>query len=285
MTNTPPQGAAQMPAGQYIREGLKSVNWMTVLLYGAGAGLIMPIALTQNSVFSVVAGIVPVTIGLLLARTSKGFYGLMGFLTGLVGALTSTALLGIWIFALGNADAVTALAPDSTSAVSTWLTASGFISFSLIAFCTFGASTSGRMEERNREAQARVSQRGGTLERAGVIREAGDIRGLTLPQLGWVVNKLFEKKGFVRDDYKFVDKDRFIDLWMTHKEDKYHLRCSIADKVTPGAIESLLQEMKREGITKGVIISSTEFTPAAQKAVKEKPIVLIDAVTLLELVK
>jgi hypothetical protein len=274
-----------MPAGQYLREGLKTVQWGTVLLYGAGAGLIMPIALTQNSIFSVVAGIVPVTIGLLLARQAKGFYGLIGFLTGLVGALTSTAFLGVWIFAFGNTDAVMALAPDSTSAVSTWLTASGFISFSLIAFCTFGASTSGRMEERNREAQQRVSQRGGTLERAGVIREAGDIRGLTLAQLGWVVNKLFEKKGFVRDDYKFVDKDRFLDLWMTHDGNKYHIRCSIADKVNPGAIESLLQEMKREGITRGVIVSSTEFSPAAQKAIKEKPVVLMDAVTLLELVK
>ena len=82
-----------------------------------------------------------------------------------------------------------------------------------------------------------------------------------------------------------MDKDRFVDLWLTHNEDQYHIRCTIAEKVTPGTIESLLQEMKRENITKGIIVSSTEFTAAAQKSVKEKPIVLIDAVTLLDLVK
>lgn len=286
MSTTPPSsGRLNMPAKQYITEGLKSVNWMTVILYGIGAGLVMPLALTQNSVFSVVAGVVPVTIGLLLARSAKGYFGLLGFLTGLIGALTATTFLGVWIFAFGNAEAVAALAPDSTSVVSTWLTASGFIAFSLIAFCTFGASTSGRMEERNREARAITSERGGQLERAGAIREAGDIRGLTLPQLGWVVNNLFKKKGFTFNEYKFVDKDKFVDLWLTHNDDQYHIRCTIAEKVTPGTIESLLQEMKRENITKGIIVSSTEFTPAAQKSVKEKPVVLIDAVTLLDLVK
>ncbi len=287
MTNNsvPPFGKLSMPAKQYLTEGLKTVNWLTVALYGVGAGLVMPLALTQNSVFSVVAGVVPVTIGLLLARSAKGYFGLLGFLTGLIGAVTSTTMLGIWIFVFGNAEAVAALAPDSTSVVSTWLTASGFISFSLLAFCTFGASTSGRMEERNREARSQTTQRGGQLEKAGAIREAGDIRGLTLPQLGWVVNNLFKKKGFVFTEYKFVDKDRFVDLWLSHNEAQYHIRCTIAEKVTPGTIESLIQEMKREGIEKGIIVSSTEFTPAALKSVKEKPVVLIDAVTLLDLVK
>lgn len=287
MTNNsvPPLAKQNMPVKQYLSEGFKSVNWLTVALYGVGAGLVMPLALTQNSVFSVVAGVVPVTIGLLLARSAKGYFGLLGFLTGVIGAVTATTMLGVWIFALGNAEAVSALAPDSSSVMSTWLTASGFISFSLIAFCTFGASTSGRMEERTREARLLTSQRGGQLEKAGTIREAGDIRGLTLPQLGWVVNNLFKKKGFTFEEYKFVDKDRFVDLWLTHEESKYHIRCTIAEKVTPGTIESLLQEMKREGITKGIIVSSTEFTPAAHKSVKEKPIVLIDAVTLLDLVK
>jgi hypothetical protein len=90
MTNNsvPPLAKQNMPVKQYLSEGFKSVNWLTVALYGVGAGLVMPLALTQNSVFSVVAGVVPVTIGLLLARSAKGYFGLLGFLTGVIGAVT-----------------------------------------------------------------------------------------------------------------------------------------------------------------------------------------------------
>ena len=63
------------------------------------------------------------------------------------------------------------------------------------------------------------------------------------------------------------------------------MRCAISDKVTPGTIESLVQEMKREGITKGVVVASTEFTPAAVKSVKDKPVVLIDGLTLYDISK
>jgi len=280
----PPQNGLTMPVGEYLRQGFQSVRWPTIVLYGVGAGLLMPLSLLQSTL-AIVAGVIPVGIGLLIARTVKGFYGLYGFLTGLVGALTSTILLWILIFVTGNSSLVANLDPTSVSPMNTFVTAAGFISFSLIAFCTFGATTSGRMEERNRELRAQTAARGGTLERAGAVREVGDIRGFTLAQLGWYVNNLFKKKGFTFRDYKFVDKDRFVDLWYEYQEQEWHVRCAISDKVTPGTIESLVQEMKREGITKGVVVASTEFTPAAVKSVKDKPVVLIDGLTLYDISK
>jgi HJR/Mrr/RecB family endonuclease len=41
--------------------------------------------------------------------------------------------------------------------------------------------------------------------------------------------------------------------------------------------------MKRDGCNKGVVITSTEFTPAAQKAAKNRSVVLIDGATLYEI--
>jgi hypothetical protein len=273
-----------MPVGEYLRQGFQAVRWPMIVLYGVGAGLLMPLSLLQSTL-AIVAGVIPVGIGLLIARTAKGFYGLYGFLTGVIGALTSTLLLWILIFVTGNSSLVANLDPTSVSPMNTFLTASGFISFSLIAFCTFGATTSGRMEERNRDLRAQTAARGGSLERAGAVREPGDIRGFTLAQLGWYVNNLFKKKGFTFRDYKFVDKDRFVDLWYEYQEQEWHVRCAISDKVTPGTIESLVQEMKREGITKGIVVASTEFTPAAMKSVKDKPVVLIDGLTLYDISK
>lgn len=280
----PTQNGLTMPVGEYVRQGFQSLRWPLIVLYGVGAGLLMPLSLLQSTL-AIVAGVIPVGIGLLIARTVKGFYGLYGFLTGLVGALTSVVLLWILIFVTGNSSLVANLDPTSVSPMNTFLTASGFISFSLIAFCTFGATTSGRMEERNRELRAQTAARGGTLERAGAVREVGDIRGFTLAQLGWYVNNLFKKKGFKFRDYKFVDKDRFVDLWYEYEEKEWHVRCAISDKVTPGTIESLVQEMKRENITKGIVVASTEFTPAAIKSVKDKPVVLIDGLTLYDISK
>ena len=116
-----------MPANEYLSQGFRAFNWTTVILYGVGAGLLMPISLVQSNVLAVIAGVVPVTVGLLLARSAKGFYGLYGFMTGLIGAITSTTLLAVLIFLTGNAELVAQLSPESVTPMSTWLTASGFI--------------------------------------------------------------------------------------------------------------------------------------------------------------
>jgi HJR/Mrr/RecB family endonuclease len=72
-------------------------------------------------------------------------------------------------------------------------------------------------------------------------------------------------------------------MWFEYEAEPWHLRLSVADKVNPGTIEGLLQEMKREGCRKGIVLTSTEFTPGAAKSAKGRPVVLIDGPTLYEI--
>jgi len=229
------------------------------------------------------AGIVPVGVGLLLARNVPGHYALHGFLTGALASLMAAATLWFFIFQTQFGVNGAGMVEPGTPPWDAWMVLSGFFSFSLIVFCTFGASTAGRIEERNRALREEIKQRGGALERPGAIREPDDIRGLSLPQLGYYVNNLFKKQGFTFKDYRFLHKDKYLDIWMEYKEEPWHLRLSVADKVAPGAVESLIQEMKREGCSKGVVITSTEFTPGAIKAAKDRPVVLIDGATLYQI--
>ena len=141
----------------------------------------------------------------------------------------------------------------------------------------------GRTEQRNRLVREEVASRGGQLERAPTVREESDIRGMSLPQFGSYVNGLWKKQGFAFKDYRFIDKDKHLDLWMEKDGEPWHLRLSVADKVAPGTIEGLFQDMKREGCKKGVVITSTEFTPGATKAATNRPIVLVDGATLFEI--
>lgn len=275
------------PIARFINEtneGLGEIRWMPVLLYALAGGALMPLSLLAGGIAGFLAGIVPVGVGLMLARSVPGRYGLHGFITGIIAAVIASALLWVVIFQtnLGLASN-SGLTTPGTTPVDAWLTISGFIGFSLIAFSTFGASTAGRIEERNRALREEVKARGGSLEKPGTIRVPDDIRGLSLPQLGTYVNALFKKKGFSFKDYRFLDKDKYLDLWLEHEGEVWHLRLSVADKVAPGAVESLVQDMKREGCVKGVIVTSTEFTPGAVKAAKDRPIVLIDGATLYQI--
>jgi hypothetical protein len=271
-----------------LREGLGELQWRQVLLFGVSAGLLMPISFLQASALTFVAGIIPVGAGLLIGRRVKGHYTLHGFVTGLVGALVGLLVLAglIFLTPLGlSAQSTLGTNPGAppVTPFALWLQLGGFIAFSLLAFCTFGASTAGRAEERNRHVREGVSERGGRLERANAIRTADDIRGLSLPQFGWYINNLFKKKGFEFKDYKFIDKDKHLDMWFDYENEPWHLRLTVADKVNPGTIEGLLQEMKREGCRKGIVLTSTEFTPGATKSAKGRHVVLIDGPTLYEI--
>jgi len=271
-----------------LRVGLGELQWREVLLFGVSAGVLMPLSFVQASALTFVAGIIPVGAGLLLGRRVKGHYTLHGFVTGLVGALVGLIVLAGLVFLTPiGASAPGALganpgAPPATPLM-LWLQLGGFIAFSLIAFCTFGASTAGRAEERNRQSREVVTERGGRLERPNTIRTADDIRGLSLPQFGTYVSNLFKKKGFQFKDYKFIDKDKHLDMLFEYEGEPWRLRLTVADKVNPGTVEGLLQEMKRDGCRKGVVVTSTEFTPGAVKSAKGRPVVLIDGPMLYEI--
>ncbi|MEI8167558.1 MAG: restriction endonuclease, partial [Chloroflexales bacterium] len=66
--------------------------------------------------------------------------------------------------------------------------------------------------------------------------------------------------------------------------ERYVLRLAVTDKVARGSIESLVQDMKRRAIAKGVVITSTEFALDALKAGKDRRnLVLIDGQTLFDI--
>ncbi len=284
-TEMPPVGRiAQLR--QEVRVGLRELQWREVLLFGVLSGALMSLSFLQGSALSIVAGIVPVGTGLLLGRRVKSHYALHGFVTGLIGALVAATVLAVLIFLTPLGGAMqNSLGPAASTftLLNVWAQLAGFTAFSLIAFCTFGTSMAGRTEERNRKTREEVDTRGGRLEKPGVIRSADDIRGLSLPQLGTYVSNIFKKQGFAFKDYRFIDKDKHLDLWMEHEGEPYHMRLSVADKVNTGTIESLNQEMKREGIHKGLVIASTEFMPSATKSAKGRAIVLIDGETLYQM--
>ena len=284
-TELPPVGRIAQLRHE-VRTGLRELQWREVLLFGVLSGALMSLSFLQGSALSIVAGIVPVGTGLLLGRRIKSHYSLHGFVTGLIGALVGATSLAVLIFltplgaAMQNGLGPTACA---FTLLNVWAQLAGFTAFSLIAFCTFGTGMAGRTEERNRKTRDEVDTRGGKLEKPGVIRSADDIRGLSLPQLGTYVSNIFKKQGFAFKDYKFIDKDKHLDLWMEHEGEPFHMRLSVADKVSTGTIEGLNQEMKREGTRKGLVITSTEFMPSAAKSAKGRAIVLIDGETLYQM--
>jgi hypothetical protein len=54
--------------------------------------------------------------------------------------------------------------------------------------------------------------------------------------------------------------------------------------VRPGIVQSLVQDMQRRGIKKGIVLTSTEFMPDVRKAIKSgAQILLIDGKTLFEM--
>jgi hypothetical protein len=292
-----PAGPAESPPGaapdgrlaqlrHEISAGLRELQWREVLIFGILSGALMSLSFLQSSALSIIAGIVPVGTGLLLGRRVKAHYSLHGFVTGLIGGVVGALVLAVLIFLTPLGAAMQSSLGPTASAftlLNVWAQLAGFTAFSLIAFCTFGTGMAGRTEARNRQTRNEVESRGGRLQKPGVIRGADDIRGLSLPQLGSYVSGIFKKQGFTFKDYRFIDKDKHLDIWMEHEEELYHMRLSVADKVSTGTIESLNQEMKREGCHKGLVITSTEFMPSAAKSAKGRPIVLIDGDTLYQM--
>lgn len=274
-----------------MAEGLRNVEWRVTLI----TALIMAIGwcalFLAPSILQILAGIVPVMAGLYLGRRVKGNYlshglmlGISGFLMGLIFVLAYGLLADTGVLPLPEL-AVEANQPPRP--ISTDELIFFYVSFSLFAmipFPAFGTVMSGRAETRNRELKRFVEERGGRLERPSAVRTLEDLQGLSLPQLGTYVSNLFKKQGFDFIDYRFIDKDKHLDLEFSYEGETYLLRLSVADKVRPGTIESLTQEMKRRKLPKGLAITNTEFTPDALKSARNRRnIVAIDGATLYEI--
>lgn len=277
--------------GQRLGLSFRNIQWRLTLLIALGMAAAWCVMFLGSSVLQILAGIVPVMAGLYLGRRVKSDWlghglvlGLAGFLFGLVGvlaygALGSAGLVPMPVLQLDPAGG--AVQAGLADLLFFYVT---FSLFALIPFPAFGTVMAGRAEERNRQLQKEIAERGGRLERPGVVRTLDDLRGLSLPQLGSFVLSLYRKKGFEFKDYRFIDKDRHLDLELAYEGESYLLRMTVQDKVTPGTIQSLLQEMKRRGVAKGVAMTSTEFTADALRAGKDrKNLVLIDGQTLFDI--
>jgi hypothetical protein len=279
---------ARQPLAQRIGTSFGNVEWRITLVVAVIMAVTWCALFLANNILQILAGVVPVMAGLYLGRRVKGDYlahglalGLVGFLVGLVvvsayGALGDAGLVPMPTVALDSNQA------PQTATFSELLFLYGTFSlFALIPFPAFGVVMSGRAEERNRSLREQVVQRGGRLERPGVVRTLEDLQGLSLPQFGSYVSNLYRKQGFEFKDYRFIDKDKHLDLDMTYNGELYLLRLSVADKVRPGTVESLVQELRRRDIGKGVAITSTEFTPDARKAADaRRNLIAIDGATL-----
>ncbi len=295
---TPEQRGEKDPAAPrppLIRRAITSlshVRWGETLLIALAMAVAWCGLFLANGIVQVLAGVVPVMAGLYLGKRVKGDYlahglilGIAGFLFGLIavmayGFLGSSGIVPMPMLPAPSAEQPAQLATFGSLLVYYFT----FSIFALIPFPAFGTVMAGRTEQRNRDLSREVDDRGGRLERPGVIRTLDDLRGLSLPQLGSYISAVYKKKGFEFKDYRFIDKDKHLDIEMTYQGDLYLMRISVADKVRPGTLESLIQDMRRRAITKGLVITSTEFTPDALKAAaNRRNIVAIDGQTLFDM--
>ncbi|EFO81941.1 restriction endonuclease [Oscillochloris trichoides DG-6] len=272
-----------------IVEGMAHVEWKQVLLVALVMAFAWCSLFMTSPVLQILAGVIPVMGGLYLGNRVKGYYLSNGIMLGIAGFLFG--LIIVVIYGSMISAGVNVPLPQITGENNQQLQIQGiddlvavyffYSLFALVPFPAFGAVMAGRTQQRNRELRREVDERGGRLERPGVIRTLEDVRGLSLPQFGMYVSQIYKKKGFTFHDYRFIDKDKHLDIEMEYNGERYLMRLSVADKVRVGTVETLIQDMRRRDIPKGLVITSTEFAPEAIKAAANKRNLLtIDGPTL-----
>ncbi len=276
---------------QRMQHGLTQIDWsltlFTALVMAAGWCVLF---LAQN-ILQILAGIIPVTAGLFLGRKVKRELALHGVLLGIFGYLFGAVMVAIYggLGAAGITPLPTVQSPDSglllpVGPVDLVLFYLSFSALAMLPFPAFGAIMGGRAEQRQRELREQIEARGGQLENHAPVRLLDDLRGLSLPQFGMYVSNLYRKHGFTLVDYKFLHKDKHLDLDLQYQGETYLARLSVEDKVRPGIVQTLLQDMQRREISKGMVITSTEFAADVRKAVRNNPaVLLIDGQTLYDM--
>jgi hypothetical protein len=255
------------PPRPSLGQVLRSLNWRLLLMVGLGAGILWTTMLTRDTRLQFLAGLIPVTAGILVGRRVRDHINWHAFMLSLLTMAGASISAAVLIFVEGLTEAVLA---------AIWLG-----TLTLFPFPAFGVIMSARSEQRARAMREELARRGGKLEKPGRVQSLEDLQALSLPQLGGYVADLFRKHGFSINDYVVEkDKDR-IDFTVTHEDQPWLLRVTTTDKVKPGLAQELAQRMKAEGVTKGAVITSMEFQEAATRWAKDKPVVLIDGATLL----
>lgn len=267
------------------------IQWQTTLLTAIGMAIGWCLLFASQGWVQFLAGIVPVSAGLFLGSRVKNqvlvhglILGITGFVAGLIFVSIYALLGGMGIVPLPQL-VLDPMQPPIVSSPADLI--SFYVSFSIFAmipFPAFGTVVSYRNEQRRRDMETQIQSRGGQLERPGTVRTLEDLQGLSLPQFGTYIKNLYNKYGFAYKDYRFLDKDKHLDMIFEYKDETYLFRLSVADKVRSGTIETLVQDMRRKHIPKGIVITSTEFTPDVHKSMKGKAnILLIDGQTLFDM--
>jgi len=259
----PAQRATRPPIGQILRE----LDWTWLLLLGVGMGALWAVMLLPGGLTQILAGLLPVTAGIMLGRRVKRHVYWHAALLGILTTLAAVATIGI--ISLFQPLPAEYLAVLTVGVVT------------LLPFPAFGVITAARSEQRRREIIEVQSKRGGKLDRPGRVRNIDELRSLSLPQLGGYVSELFRKHGFLINDYRF-EKDR-LDFQVSYEGEPWLLRVVTAEKVKPGVAQELSQRMRAEEVAKGVLITSMDFQDGALRWAKDKPIALIDGPTLLSM--
>lgn len=253
-----------------LRQVLRELDWPILLLVGIGLGVLWIFVIIDGGPLQILAGLLPVTGGIVVGRRVKTHIpwhaGLLSVIATLAALLAGTVLL------------LTRSAEQLTVETVQVL---GVAIITLPLFPALGVITSARSEARLRESRKEQEKRGGRIEKPGRVRSVEDLQALSLPQLGGFVADLFRKHDFLINDYRF-EKER-LDFQVSYEGEPWLLRVLTAEKIKPGVPQELAQRMKAEGVKKGVVITSMDFQEGAARWAKDKPIALIDGVTLISM--
>ena len=253
-----------------LRQVLRELDWLTLLLVGSALGALWIFVIVDGGPLQILAGLLPVTGGIIVGRRIKAHAGWHAALLSVI-ATIAALIAGLVFLATRSAQGV----PEEI--VQMLLVAT----ITLPLFPALGVITASRSEQRLREARQEQERRGGRLDKPGRVRSVEDLRALSLPQLGGYVADLFRKHDFLINDYRF-EKER-LDFQVSYEGEPWLLRVMTAEKIKPGVPQELAQRMKAEGIKKGVVITSMDFQEGAARWAKDKPIALIDGVTLVSM--
>ncbi|HEY0735078.1 MAG TPA: restriction endonuclease [Herpetosiphonaceae bacterium] len=252
-----------------LRQVLRELDWPILLLVGIGLGVLWIFVIIDGGPLQILAGLLPVTGGIVVGRRVKTHIPWHAALLSIISTLA--ALLAGTVLLLTRTTEVTV----ETAQVL------GVAIITLPLFPALGVITSARSEARLRESRKEQEKRGGRIEKPGRVRSVEDLQALSLPQLGGYVADLFRKHDFLINDYRF-EKER-LDFQASYEGEPWLLRVLTAEKIKPGVPQELAQRMKAEGVKKGVVITSMDFQEGAARWAKDKPIALIDGVTLISM--
>lgn len=264
------------------------IAWKLTALVGVITGIAWTIILLfAPDTLKLMAGIAPVIGGIYLGRQVKDRAFTHGFLVSLFAVIAAMAIVAPIVFTEVINLAVDQPAGTTPTVMGTFLSISLMMLITLVPFPIYGVMLSVRNKKRAEEFRKEADTRGGQLQRPGRIVNLDDLQALPLPKFAFWVVQLFKSNGFVLDDYQFSKSQDLVDLKIhrTEPEEKWLIRCTVADAIKPGMAQELFQDLRgSEEFVKGVVVTSTKVLDSTRKWSKTRPnIEVLDGETLMEM--